>query len=208
MVALFAESRGGRLSMKARLSVALLVSLLVFSAYLLVPPRELPMSELRWLDKYGGETVDELIALEGKYRTDSLVVAFDQAMDQKAARIGYDNLTEEERIILAIEALECEVNNGGYGQFFINSSRKYAPIIVDALRRIGCPKTAEITQKAIQIVRNTPMTHEEIEYGTWKENKERQKLLDKCDTMYFQWPENIEESLFAFIKANRAKIKP
>jgi hypothetical protein len=164
--------------------------------------------DLQWLDGYRGESVDELIALEGKYRTDSLVLAFEQAMDQKAARIGEDELTAEERIILAIEALEREVNNGGYGQFFVNSSREYAPIIVDALRRISCPKTAEITQNALKIVQKTPMSEEEIENGTWEENEERQDALGECDSHYFERPENIEESLFAFIKANRARIKP
>lgn len=166
------------------------------------------MPDLQWLDGYSGESVDELIALEGKYRTDSLVLAFEQAMDQKAARVGEDNLTAEERVILAIEALEREVNNGGYGQFFVNSSREYAPIIVDALRSIGCPETAEITQKAFMIVQKNPMTHEEIENGTWAENEERQNALGECDSLYFERPENIEGSLFAFIKANRARIEP
>jgi len=161
-------------------------------------------ADLKWLDGYNGETVDELISLEGKYRTDSLVVAFGQAMDQKAARVGDGKLTEEERVILAIEALEREVNNGGYGQFFVNSSREYVPIIADALRSIGCPKTVEITQNALKIVQQTPMTDYEIENGTWEENKERQAALGECDSLYFERPENIEESLFAFIKLNRA----
>jgi len=166
------------------------------------------MPELLWLAGYSGETVDELIAFEGKYRTGSLVLAFEQAMDQKAARVGDAQLTDEERVILAIEALEREVNNGGYGQFFVNSSREYAPIIVNALRVIGCPKTAEITQSALKIVQETPMTDQEIENGTWEQNEERQNALGQCDTLYFERPENIEESLFAFIKANRARIKP
>lgn len=166
------------------------------------------MPDLQWLDGYSGESIDELIALEGKYRTDSLVLVFAQAMDQKAARAGESKLTPEERIILAIEALEREVNNGGYGQFFVNSSRKYAPIIVDALRCIGCPKTAEVTQKALKIVQKTPMTQKEIENGTWEENEERQDALSECDSRYFERPENIEECLLAFIKVNRAKIEP
>lgn len=166
------------------------------------------MPDLQWLDAYSGETVEELIALEGKYRIDSLVLAFEQAMDQKAARVGDDELTDEEGIILAIEALEREVNNGGYGQFFVNSSREYAPMIVRALRRIGCPKTADITQNALDIVQRIPITDEEIENGTWEENEERQQSLGECDSLYFERPENIEESLFAFIKANRAKIEP
>jgi hypothetical protein len=100
------------------------------------------------------------------------------------------------------------VNNGGYGQFFVNSSREYAPIIVDALRRIGCSKTAVITQKALKIVQHAPMTVEEIENGTWEENEKRQEALGECDSLYFERPENIEESVFAFIKANRARIEP
>jgi hypothetical protein len=149
------------------------------------------MPDHQWLDGYNGESVDELIALEGKYRTDSLVLAFEQAMDQKAARVGENKLTAEERITLAIEALEREVNNGGYGQFFVNSSREYAPIIVDALRRIGCPKTAEITQKALSMVQQAPMSDDEIENGTWEENEERQDALGECDSLYFNEPQSI-----------------
>jgi hypothetical protein len=165
------------------------------------------MTEAQWLDGYAGQAVDELIALEGNYRIDSLVLAFEQAMDQKVARAGDEKLTDAERVILAVEALEREVNNGGYGQFFINS-REYAPMIVHALRRIGCPTTADVTQKALDIVQQIPMTREEIENGTWEENEERQEALSRCDSRYFQRPENIEESLWAYIKANREKIQP
>ena len=107
------------------------------------------MPDLKWLDGYSGQSVDELIALEGEYRIDALVVAFDQALDQKAAANGDDSLSAEERVIVAIVALESEVNNGGYLQFFQNSSREFAPIIVQALERIGCARTAAITRKAI-----------------------------------------------------------
>jgi hypothetical protein len=162
------------------------------------------MPNLKWLDGYSGETVDELIALEGTYRTDSLVLAFEQAMDQKAARVGDDKLTLEERTILAIEALEREVNNGGYSQFIANTSGEFAPIIIDALRRIGCPKTADITHTALRIA----MGDDEIEFEGRTQNENRQVALDECDSRYFGRPENIEESLFAFIKANRAKINP
>jgi hypothetical protein len=166
------------------------------------------MPDLPWLDGYGGQTVDELVALEGKFRTDSLVLALERALVRKAGRVEAHKLSNEELTILAIEALEREVNNGGYGQFFANSSRKYAPIVVDALRRVGCPRTSEITRGALNIVQRTPMTNAEIEAGTWEENEERQDALGECDALYFERPENIEESLFAFIKANRAKIEP
>lgn len=165
------------------------------------------MAELQWLDGYSGQTVDELISLEGKYRTDSLVLAFEQAIDQKASREGGEQLSDQEFIILAIEAMEREVNNGGWGQFFVNSS-VFAPIIVGALQDIGCPKTAEIAQEAVKIVERQPIAEEEIENGSWEQNEQRQRALRECDNLYFAHPENIEESLFAFIKTNRKKIEP
>jgi hypothetical protein len=165
------------------------------------------MPDLQWFDRYNGESFDELIALEGKYRIDSLVLAFEQAMDQKVARVGEHKLTAEERAILAVEALEREVNNGGYGQFFVNTP-EYAPIIVDALRRIGCTKVAEITDRAVKLVQMAPTTDEEIANGTREDNEERDDALAECDALYFEGPENIEGSLFAFIKGNRAKIEP
>jgi hypothetical protein len=165
------------------------------------------MTDLQCLDGYTGQTVDELISLEGTCRIDSLLVALGQALDQKAARVGEENLADEERVILAIEALEREVNNGGFGQFFVNSSREYAPIIVEALIHIDCPRVANITQLALNIVQQTPITREEMECGTWEENEERHEALSECDSQYFQRPENIEECLFAYVKANRRQIE-
>jgi hypothetical protein len=164
------------------------------------------MAELKWLDGYCGQTVDELIALESEYRIDSLILAFEQALDQKWAR-DVEKLSEEEFVVLAIEAMEREVNNGGWGQFFVNTGH-FAPVIVDALQRIRCPKTAKIAEKAVKIVEKDPITEEQIENGTWEENEKRQDGLSKCDDLYFERPENIEESLFAFVKANRKNIKP
>ena len=61
---------------------------------------------------YSGQSADQLLSLEGMYRIDSLVRAFEQAITQKAQRGGVQSLTDEERIVLAVEALEREVNNG------------------------------------------------------------------------------------------------
>lgn len=108
------------------------------------------MADLQWLDSYSGQTLEQLLAMTNEYRVDSLVVALEQALEQKSARAGGESLSIEETIVLAVEALEREVNNGGYSQFFINSSCVYTPIIVDSLRRIVCPVSANITEKAIQ----------------------------------------------------------
>jgi len=50
------------------------------------------MTELNWLEEYSGQTTDELISIEGEYKTDSLVLAFEQALDQKSERVGREGL--------------------------------------------------------------------------------------------------------------------
>jgi len=161
----------------------------------------------KWLD-YSGQSTEELLALEGKYRTDSLVVAFDEAMRRKAARVGEERLAEEERIILVIETLERQVNNGGYNQFFFNSSRKYAPILVDALNRIGSPGTASITQEAIDALGiRGQLTVDAIDRAMGEEDEERTTRLRACDKRYFSEVGDLAPPLFEFIKANCSKIK-
>ena len=160
----------------------------------------------KWLDGYSGQSADELLSLAGKYRTDSLIQAFEQAISRKAEREGTQNLTDEERIVLAIEALEREVNNGGYDQFFANSSKQFAPTVVDALVRIGCTKTANITRNAIKAIGALDLTEEAIDTAMSTDNERRQAKFDRSDSSYHKSGESIERQLFAFIKANRSRI--
>ena len=160
-----------------------------------------------WLDGYSGQSLEQLFSLEGKYRTDSLVLAFEEAIGQKADREGMQSLTDEERIVLAVEGLEREVNNGGYHQFFVNSSRQFAPVIVDALRRIGCKKTSTITERAIEALGTAELTEEAIESALAREDQQRLKKLKRCDDSYYKATEPIADRLFAFIKTKREKIR-
>src|ERR1044072_5365937 len=106
------------------------------------------MTKQPFLESYGGQTTQQLIGLRGSYRIDSLVLAFEQAVGRKPS----DSLSEPERVGVAIEGMEREVNNGGYEQFFGNSSREFTGFIVRALELIGCPKCAAITADAIRVL--------------------------------------------------------
>lgn len=50
---------------------------------------------------------------------------------------GFHALTEEQRVIYAVNYLEMEVNNGGLCQFFTNSSRMVAPVVSQYMGIIG-----------------------------------------------------------------------
>lgn len=160
----------------------------------------------KWLNEYSGQSVEDLLSLEGNYRTDSLVLAFEQAISEKAQREGAESLTDEERIVLAVEALEREVNNGGYDQFFVNSSRGFVPIIVNALQRIGCKETASITRRAIEALGITDLRSDAVEAAICTRDEKRRAAINRCDDSYYKSTEPIAGPLFAFIKANQGRI--
>lgn len=161
------------------------------------------MAEPAWLDGYAGQTTDELLALEGKYRTDSIVLAFEEALQQKEPA----ELNEEERVVLAVEALEREINNGGYDQFFCNTP-EFAAAVVDALRRIGRPDVATITHRAIDTLGiDGPLTAGAVEKAADDENPDREETLEACDSEYYDTAGDLADPLLAFIKANRARIR-
>jgi hypothetical protein len=132
-------------------------------------------------------------------------LVFEEGIRQKLKRHGGQAPTDEERIVLAVEALEREVNNGGYDQFFTNSSQ-FVPTIVDSLQRIGCKRTAMITQRAIRALGISDLIAEAIDTAMASDDEQRLAKLNRCDEAYYKGAEPIAEGLFAFIKANKAGI--
>ncbi len=160
-------------------------------------------ADLPFLDAYGGQTTDELIALECGYRIDSLVLAFEAALDAKAEN------SKPERVVLAVEAVEREVNNGGFTQFFVNSSLEYTKDIVEAFELIGCPATAILCAKAIELLGVDDLTDlDAIEQASYEVDDDEARLeqFNALDSEYYAGEEPIDVKLFEYIKRNRQHI--
>ena len=110
-------------------------------------------------------------------------------------------------MVLVIEAIEREVNNGGYNQFFFNPSNKYAPTAVAALNRIGCKEAAQLTQRAIDLLGiDGPVNVEAIEAAMDDEDDEREEALGTCDDAYYEVIGDLADALLAFIKGHQDQI--
>lgn len=159
---------------------------------------------MKFLEGYGGQTIAQLIAMKDHYRIDSLVLAVEQALGGRPE----DELTEPERVVLAVEAMEREVNNGGYDQFFINSSRTYAGTLVRALMLIGCPKAAAISADAIAVLA-VPNAGDRnaVREAAFDLSDAGTHLLHACDARYYANDENIAQQLFAYIEAHQLEIR-
>ena len=121
--------------------------------------------------------------------------------------MGLDALTGPEKVVLAVEAVEREVNNGGYDQLFINSSNAYAPWFVSSLQAIGREDVATLTQEAIDAVGVAgPWTVEQIDAAMADENEARDERLSDCTDRYFQVAGDLAQPLLDYLKANRSQV--
>lgn len=165
------------------------------------------MDDKPWLEYYCGESISELVQMGDQYRIDSLIIALHQALDQKGYRLGDDVLSDAETTVLSIEGLETEVNNGGYGQYFINSSNEYVGRIVMDLKRIGCDKIAEFTERAIAALGVEDLNSDSVGARAAGDDEALYEALDKCNDAYFALGVDIADKLFGFVKANIMDFK-
>jgi hypothetical protein len=156
----------------------------------------------KWLEGYSGQSADELLALASEYRVDSIVLAFEQALQAKS------ELNEAERTVLAVEAFEREVNNGGHHQFFLNTP-EYAAHIVGALQRIGCAQTAGIARRAVDLLGVSGPADVDAVAAALQAGGTRllETLIDDCDGPFFDGSDPIADRLFEYLSRNRASIR-
>ena len=125
-------------------------------------------------------------------------------------RVDYDTLSTPERVFLLIWELESEVNNGGFHQYFYNSSGALAPHVVSALKAIGAEPTAEIAQRALNAVVNA--------ITSWSNDADRQasvnrlssgarQILESLDQEYYKCPEDLTPLLYKYVAEHRTEVR-
>ncbi len=73
-----------------------------------------------------------------------------------------DKLTEPQKLFYLNQNLEREVNNGGFHQYFINSSGDYSHETIQSLKSIGATTTALILQRATDQFPNKTVPKDEM----------------------------------------------
>jgi hypothetical protein len=123
-------------------------------------------------------------------------------------RVDYEKLSVPERIFQAVWELEADINNGGFNQYFFNSSGRLAPFAAKALQAIGAARMAAIVDEAIAVVgREIP----------WADDRERQERvhglsdadrekLSALDGRFFAYPDSLTALLYAYVLAHRDEI--
>jgi hypothetical protein len=106
-----------------------------------------------------------------------------------------------QKVFSAIWAVESEVNNGGFSQYFFNSSAESAAFVVEALKTVGAPKTADICKRAIAaaLPSGLPRSAEAIRSAAADFPDEVLEKLEALDQEFFYYPHNLTDLLFAYV---------
>jgi hypothetical protein len=106
-----------------------------------------------------------------------------------------------QKVFSAIWAVEAEVNNGGFSQYFLNSSAETAGFVAEALETVDAPKTAAICRRAINAAfpRGMPLETESIQAAAADFPDEVLDKLQLLDQEFFSYPHNLTDLLFAYV---------
>ncbi len=163
------------------------------------------LADLGWLDGYEGQAIDELLAFTGKEDTVVLLQTIEQAIQAKLSQNPM-SVNGVEATILALMALEREVNDGGFDQFFRNSSGRYAFGITDCVVRIGCKETTKVVRRAVKALGLRDWSVKGLQEKMATDNLRRETTWQACDEAFWKLTE-IPDLLLSYVIEN-AKQNP
>lgn len=149
--------------------------------------------------------------LEQSVYPEDAIMELDSIINTKSNYGGdISALTEGEKVILFVENLEREVNNGGFDQFFFNSSGNYAHETLDALKRIGANEIAGLLAKAIAVWPDATVPNNETLRREQHEriSDHKRAIWNACDEVFYQSKEYLAELLVDYINAHLDEFKP
>lgn len=140
---------------------------------------------------------------------DSALIALAESGAAQFWKGPFDSLSASERTFRLIWELEGEVNNGGFHQYFGNSSGDMSLHAVAALKEIGATQTAGIVQRALSVFGPLgPSPSQDVRLEQLEDlSVEQEALLEALDTEFYRYPDNLTTLLYQYVQAHRGQIR-
>ena len=138
------------------------------------------------------------------------LIALSESEHTDFGRVEFANQSEAQKVFSAIWALESQVNNGGFLQYFISSDGDTANFAPSALRRIGAQTCAGVVERALRTASPSPLpisqdAREKLMDSLSDSDREQ---LEAIDSDFFAYPDNLTDLLFAYVMSNPDTFGP
>lgn len=114
-------------------------------------------------------------------------------------------MTEPERVFVCVWQLEAEVNNGGFAQYYTNSSGDLAADAPAALEAIGATHTAGIVRAANALFRGGPPRDPEAREDAF--DSVADDAFEELDDRFLAYEDDLSSLLYAYVQTNRSAIR-
>ena len=130
-----------------------------------------------------------------------ILIALSESDKTKFGKEDFSDQSVPQKVFSSIWAVESEVNNGGFSQYFLNSSAETAGFVAEALTIIGAPNTADICKRAIAAAfpGGLPSDPEAISSAALEFSDEIEEELNALDGAFYQYPHDLTKLLFAYV---------
>jgi hypothetical protein len=131
----------------------------------------------------------------------NILISLSESDKTQFGKQDFESQSTPQKIFSAIWAVESEVNNGGFSQYFLNDSCETAAFVAEALEAIGAPRTADICRRAIAAAfpAGLPKTSEAISASASEFSDEVLERLQILDNEFFAYPHDLTDLLFAYV---------
>jgi hypothetical protein len=112
---------------------------------------------------------------------------------------GFDDLSNNEKLYYAVNVLKGEVYNGGFTQYFYNSSKEHCMYVKKGLARLNAVFTLKLLHEAKEELfgNNGVPINMDKRYCIIQQNLSNPKL-DKLDKLFYKNTDNLDDKLEAF----------
>ena len=116
-----------------------------------------------------------------------------------------DKLTEPQKQFYYNQCLEREVNNGGFDQYFWNSSGDFALQTVQSLKAIGANTTADILQMAIDQFPEKQVPQDRAKRIATMEQIEAtaEPIWEELNQKFFEYQDDLNTLNLNFVRQNK-----
>ena len=149
-------------------------------------------------------SLDEIWEIEDEY---DFIVEMSAYISEKCEYgSNMSKLNADERVFYIAQILEMEVNNGGFSQFFYNSSGDLSNELVASFERIGATKTADICRTAVGAFGEFVPIDRETREELMDDNEEFEEVFSDCDGRFYEYEEDLFALNYRFIINNKTSF--
>jgi len=163
----------------------------------------------------------ELFSKANNNEKEDLIYYFTKKIRKKDnyGEVSFSMMPETLKTVYLINELEAEISNGGFLQFFTNSSGKYTNETIKSLELIGANYTKNLLEKAVLIMLkhnestenlnrkiNSRELYEIFETSEIHDNENLMAELNELDSKFYEYNDSISELKIKYFEKKENEI--